>query len=55
MVPSSEASNETVFEFKNWLKATLNDANYSHKLAKPDQSARPSLKYKPHFYKTGDK
>ncbi len=47
--------NETVSEFKERLKATLDDAKFAYELAKADQSARSSFKCKPHSYEPGDK
>lgn len=55
LVIGTSISNEGVAEFKEHLKATLEDAQFAYKLAKNDQSARSSLKYKPHLYKPGDK
>ncbi len=54
LVSSLSASNETVSQFKDRLKVVLDDAKFAYKLAKADQSARSSLKYKPHSYKIGD-
>ena len=55
LISDSQGSNESVSEFKTRLKASLDDAKYAYKLAKADQSARSSSKYKPHSYKPGDK
>lgn len=54
LMSSSNHLNETVAEFKERLKETLEDAKFAYQLAKADQSARSSLKYKPHSYKPGD-
>ncbi len=55
LVPSTSYPNETDTEFKKRLKYTLEDAMFAYKLAKADQSARSSFKYKPHSYKPGVK
>ncbi len=55
MVSNLNAANETVTEFKENMKATLEDAKFEYRLAKADQSARSSFKYNPHSYKPGDK
>ena len=55
LVTTSSTSNETLSDFKERLKATLDDAKYAYKISKASQSARNSLKYKPHSYKLGDK
>ena len=47
--------NEKIEDFKSHLKESLKDAVYAHRITKASQSARASLKYKPHCYKTGDK
>ena len=52
---SSADINETVEEFKSRLRESLNDAIFAHRMSKSSQSARSSLKYKPHMYKVGDK
>ena len=52
---SSTDSNESVEEFKSRLRESLNDAIFAHRVSKSSQSARSSLKYKPHMYKVGDK
>ncbi len=55
LVSATNVSNETVSQFKERLKATLDDAKFAYELAKADQSARSSFKYKFHSYKSGDK
>ena len=55
LISSNYESNESIGEFKERLKSTLEDAKYAYKLAKADQTARSSLKYNPHMYKSGDK
>ncbi len=47
--------NENLSEYRNRLKFTLDGAIFAYELAKADQSARSSFKYKPHSYKLGDK
>ncbi len=55
LVSDTNVPNETVSEFKERLKTTLDEAKFAYKLAKADQSARSSFKYKSHWYETGDK
>ncbi len=55
LVSAANVPSETVSEFKKRLKATLDNAKFAYELAKDDQSARSSFKYKPHSYKSGDK
>ena len=55
LISDAKHENESVQEFKTRLKESLNDAIYAHKIAKASQSARSSLKYKPHAYEVGDK
>lgn len=55
MVSNSHVQIENVSQSKEMLKKTLNDAKFSYKLAKADQSARSNFKYKLHFSKPGDK
>ena len=47
--------NEKIDDFKSQLRESLKDAVYAHRITKASQSARASLKYKPHSYKIGDK
>ena len=51
----SSETNEKIKDFKLQLKESLKDAIYAHRITKAGQSARASLKYKPHSYKVGDK
>lgn len=51
----SIVENESINEFKDRLKVSLEDAKYAYKIAKANQSASSSLKYKPHSYTIGDK
>ena len=55
MISSRADKNETLQEFKLKLQESLSDAVYSYKISKAGQSARSSLKYKPHEYSVGDK
>lgn len=47
--------NDKIEDFKLQLRESLKDAVYAHRIAKAGQSARASIKYKPHSYKEGDK
>ena len=55
LLASPEDKNETVEEFKVKLKASLEDALYAYKISKAGQTARSSIKDKPHVYNVGDK
>lgn len=55
MLTSNEDKNQTVEEFKNDLKASMEDAVYAYKITKAGQSARSSTRFKPHSYNIGDK
>ena len=55
ILTSEKSNNESVEEFKFYLKETLEDAKFSYMVAKAEQNARSSLRYKPHVYKPGDK
>ena len=55
MLSGSEVPVQSVSEFKQRLKNSLEDAKYSYKLAKASQSALASRKYKVPSYKVGDK
>lgn len=55
MESRSNASNNTVYEFKDRLKATLGDAGFAKNSSKEDQSARSRSKEKPHSHKPGGK
>ena len=47
----STEKNEKIEDFKSQLKESLKNAVYPHRITKAGQSARASLKYKPHSYK----
>lgn len=55
IVTNLHAENETVSQFKECLKETLNDAKLANELAKADQSARSCFKFHPHSYKPRDR
>jgi len=55
LLASPEDKNETVEEFTVNLKASLEDALYAYKISKAGQTARSSIKDKPHVYNVGDK
>ena len=51
----SSDKNEKIEDFKLQLRESLKDAVYAHRITKAGQSARASLKYKPHSYEPGEK
>ncbi len=55
LVSTTNVPKETVPEFKEKLKATLDGAKFAYDLANADQSARSSFEYKLHYCKSGDK
>ena len=55
LLSGNEISVQSVEEFKNRLKTSLEDAKYSYKIAKAAQSAYSSKKFKTPEYKVGSK
>jgi len=50
VISGREETHAALQEFKNNLKESLEDAVYAYKISKAGQSARSSLKYKPHTW-----
>ena len=55
LLAGPEDKNEIVEKFKVNLKTSLEDALYAYKISKAGQTARSSIKDKPHVYNVGDK